>query len=48
MIKKLLVRMHDSRLSRANDDVHREIGTVVERRNYFILEVGAATDEEGS
>ena len=40
--------MHDSRLSRANDDVYREIGTIVEFRNYLILEVGAATDDEGS
>ena len=48
MIKKLLVKTHDSRLSRANDDVYREIGTVVEGRNYLILEVGAETDDEGS
>ena len=40
--------MHDSRLSRAIDDVYREIGTIVEGRNYLILEVGAATDDEGS
>ena len=39
--------MHDPRLSRAIEDVYREIGTIVEGRNYLILEVGAATDDEG-
>ena len=47
MIDKLLAKMHDPRLSRAIEDVYREIGTIVERRNYLILEVGAATDDEG-
>ena len=43
MIKKLLVTIHDPRLSRAIEDVHWEIGTIVEGRNYLILEVRAAT-----
>ena len=47
MIKKLIVKMHDPRLSRTIEDVYREIGTIVEGRNYLILEVGAATDDEG-
>ena len=47
MIDKLLAKMHDPRLSSAIEDVYREIGTIAERRNYLILEVGAATDDEG-
>ena len=36
-------KKHAPRLSRAIEDVYREIGTIVEGRNYLILEVGAAT-----
>ena len=43
MIKKLLVKIHHKRLSRAIEDMHLEIGTIVEGRNYLILEVRAAT-----
>ena len=46
MINKYLVNMHDLRLSISNEDVYREIGTIIEGRNYLILEVGAATDDE--
>ena len=34
------------RLSRAIEDVYREIGTIVEGRNYLILEVGATIADE--
>ena len=40
-------KKHAPRLSRAIEDVHREIGIIVEGRNYLILEVGAATADEG-
>ena len=39
-------KKHAPRLSRAIDDVYREIGTIVKGRNYLILEVGAATADE--
>ena len=40
-------KKHAPRLSRKIEDVYREIGTIVEGRNYLILEVGAATIDDG-
>ena len=37
----LLGKKHAPRLSRKIEDLNREIGTIVEGRNYLILEVGA-------
>ena len=47
MINKLLAKMHNPRLSRAIEDMYKEIGTIVEGSNYLILKVGTATDDEG-
>ena len=46
MIENILVKMYDPSLSRAIEDAYREIGTIVEEKNYLILEVGAATADE--
>ena len=40
--------MHDPRLSRTIEDMYRDIGTIVEGRNYLISEVRAATADEGT